>query len=670
MVKLYHISVKQGPASMHKALVGRVLAMFAINFQASAAASEHSVQYYTGATLFQHCNRVIYFYLEYSEQFCPVIQPEALQFSPVTVISDTRRLRLTHKVVWSRSATCLLHIIINTGFFGGPLSQVIQFSKLRATQQLEYVLVFIAQPWHISNKTATFRSQIGQNAMALVHLLRNYQNWLVFDVDIETFEVIEATALCLYCKPDVVACTCPTSALLDSSTVPPSTRRTDFKGWPLFFLATAEFPAINVWSSLRRQPMRTFLSGTYGYTVPIYKICADIGDHLNATMRSLRAEEELKALGTMILFGGWFTYFPLARQLTVRVEGVRFVYCTNRTEAFVGDTRGLFAPFDSGTWACVLTALGGMSAIFRFTHGRTHIFHLLACLVSQARVFLGKLALLWVLWAAGSGALQNLYTSFIESVLVVPPAASKLDNFEQLYTAGYHIVIGEGEQVVIEVKRGLFGGTSYLDALRDTVEYHGKDNFDSKFLLCALNKEKKAFLIAGLQTPAVKKALTLAIPWKDCHVSKTELPLRFQGWSAIQFTAPLIHALFHRLFGSGILQLLTDSRDRRWNEFLEKSFRSAVRDAFHRASSSGTVVNGTEGGWQGLGRNDRATFDFTIGNSQLKMIFVLWLSALGLSVLMFCAEFFCSQVVTLIRGLPSCRDGSQGERWAVPRVDL
>ena len=88
------------------------------------------------------------------------------------------------------------------------------------------------------------------------------------------------------------------------------------------------------------------------------------------------------------------------------------------------------------------------------------------------------------------------------------------------------------EPSVTTIKRGTFGDTLYLDGLRDSMEYHGKEMIDKDFLSYVLSKEKKAFLLSGLQAPAVRKALANVAPWKDCHVSKSELPLHFKGWSA------------------------------------------------------------------------------------------------------------------------------------------
>ena len=88
--------------------------------------------------------------------------------------------------------------------------------------------------------------------------------------------------------------------------------------------------------------------------------------------------------------------------------------------------------------------------------------------------------------------LEKFYTSFIESVLAVPPIIHTLNNFEQLYSAGYHIVIGKNESTVVNFERKFFGGTFYLDDLRDSVECHGISIFDRDFLLHVLNEGKES----------------------------------------------------------------------------------------------------------------------------------------------------------------------------------
>ena len=58
----------------------------------------------------------------------------------------------------------------------------------------------------------------------------------------------------------------------------------------------------------------------------------------------------------------------------------------------------------------------------------------------------------------------------------------------------------------------------------------------------------------------------------------TELPMMSKGWAVGEFTVTLIHALFHRLYVSGIMKLLMDGSIQRSNDVFVKQIQAAIHN--------------------------------------------------------------------------------------------
>ena len=412
-----------------------------------------------------------------------------------------------------------------------------------------------------------------------------------------------------------------------------SGKRVDYNGWPLLVHSNGELPAITDWSHINRLPLRTILSSNWkNHRQPLYKICTIIGSDLNATLQSVVTKEEMEKPFSLLSFAGWAGYNSKLATVMVQTEGVRFVYCKNKTES-ISDLRVLLAPFDPITWFSIVSVIASMCGVFKLACGTTNLFGLLACMVCQGQVVAGKFVFLWVLWIFTNIGLTNLYTSFIESVLVAPSARGMLDDFEQLYRADYQIVIGKTEGMAQNFRKGLFGGTWYLNALRTNAEFVGKNFWDKEFLLNALHSGKRrAFLISGTQSSIIRYAFSEKLPWMDCHVSEAEIPLVFKGWAGRNPNALFIRNLVHRLYSNGILMLFTKAKEARWNKLFKLATISVLKKTFHQTRISDAMM-AKYGGEQG-----HINGEFCTELSQARTIFITWLVALALALVIFAIE--------------------------------
>ena len=545
------------------------------------------------------------------------------------------------KDIWRTDrTTCALHVIaIPAETSVSTSATLIRRFSVVSRQDFQYFLVLAVACEPRSYPTMSWsdlQHDLDTRGPEVMEALRSTQNWvfLLLFHKFNGFNAMETRAIDIFCNPDHLYCSCAIGKALFIYEDLRTLKSVDYNGWPIYIHGNTELKAVDDWSAMSALPLRSILSTDWrNYRYPVYTICTVVATKLNATLRSLVGTVETDKPATFIMLSAWTGYNPRYAKLMFDVQGVKFVYCKNTNESIGGgDMRILLAPFDAVTWFSIAAVIVSLGGIFKLSRGESNLFHILACLVCQGQIVPGKFVFLWALWIFANVGLTNLYTSFIESVMVAPEAQSYLENFEQLHRANYQLVMGETENMATNVRNGRFRGTWYLNALSASMEFKGKNYWDPEFLRYALQSKKKAFFIASTQSYAIRQAFGEKLPWLDCHVSEAEIAFSLRAWATRNPNAAYIRSLFHRLYSGGILGLFTKARDARWNRLFQLLTQKRLDLTFYQ--------NQTRRAGMMVKHNNDAEHAHTLSteNTQARTIFFTWLIALATALLIFLAE--------------------------------
>ena len=613
---------------------------------------------------FTRCVKVIHYPGEYStETFNSYKSALVRRSEPVVVNREVDYLTiLKREDTWPARAPCQIRLVLSPFDFALPAAVGIH-TAMQADYKapLEYVLVVARlTKFHVLDIQidALMQDRFKMTEPVFIQVLKMIHNWAIF-ITKEQGEKTGITmshlyTVTLYCSSSEMGCL--KSLKLDTEPLnlwnilfPRAVSAgscLNYQLWPLLIfpipamkavipLKDYEFP--KVFSSRLLYGVRPAASGYV-----ILHACVEIARKINATLEPFsiqRASLSLSGIFPHLNLGGTTKWFD---PLITGMLFLDFMHCKNDTRRFDGNALAAFYPFELVVWICMLVAVALLFAFFTFSSDGKGISVLAIAsgLVGQAILTPKRFGCILILWLLVCFMLQSHYSCYIESLLVAPKPTERVQDFEDLHSKGFHILMPDSTSngMTVMIRRGSeskFGGNSYVNALRESTIFvkGAQETLSAEYLRHLYQDEKGALVGRFKDVTAIKKAVN---EWfvevgggTSCQqgLKQPSFALFMKTWTVMHPNGNVLKRLIHQYLVVGLLAYFEEIYERKMFEVVGKQARDALGfdvqgkkavDAAHRQSEHG------EG--------------FTMKNSQTVVIFFAFLSGLALAGASFMLE--------------------------------
>ena len=475
-------------------------------------------------TVFERCVKIIHYPDEYSTEMFYSYKSILVKISePVVINREQRFASWTAADTWPPRAPCQIRLVLSDIDFALLAGvEILRAMQADYKAPLEYVLVVARlTKVHLLDKQidALMQDRFKMTELVFIQVLKMIHNWAIF-ITKEQGEKTEITishlyTVTLYCSSSKMGCL--RRLQLDTKTsdlwnmlFPRSVRagsRQNYQLWPLLIFPIPPMKAVipekdykfpKVFSSRLLYGAPPAASGYV-----ILHACVEIARMINATVEPYRSQRNslpLSGLAPHQTLGGTTKLFD---PLVTGMLFLDFMHCKNETWRFDGNALTAFYPFEPVVWICMVVAIVLLSAFFAFSSDGKNISLLAVAsgLVGQNILTPNKFAYVLSLWLLVCFLLQSYYSCNIESILVAPKKKEGVQDFHDLKSKGFHILMPDSTRngmtvMICQGNQSRFGGNSYMNALREsTIFVKGAQEIVSKEYLAHLFQDEKGALV-------------------------------------------------------------------------------------------------------------------------------------------------------------------------------
>ena len=463
---------------------------------------------------------------------------------------------------WDPKSRCVVHLSLHR--IMKTIQMVDMFFKFQRKAMAEYEYFVIQVTPMAWLQLTAFGDELLRRLLAFnqnMILLKLGPQPTTFSDEIELPQILHAARAELHCDSNVQACTVPIVSPKSRKSfvdrISRDERRVDFNGWPLHvFWPNPDYPLAPSLQRVDKLPFWYIMrySSYSEFYLGIAQICSHVGKHLNATLATTNFKEYLPT--SFLAPALVLTHFDgILRPLVHSVEYVYFIHCNGPDPpSFQGFIQAYFAPFDTQTWLFLAITVVLLCVLLKCTEGSYYILECYGAVVGEVGRVPGNSRWIFCIWLFGAFLLGSLYTNFIESLVIVPHRAAWLEDFEQLYTAGYTIVLPDSpledlDDIFRNSSSKFDGSPYYYQALRQNAEYipapNGMDS--SEFLDSAFLQPKKAIVVRSNDRGIMLEILKIKFPQRPCGAGKRPWMFDMNIWSGGLARGAVIRGILHQL---------------------------------------------------------------------------------------------------------------------------